>query len=96
MKIAYYRDKETKSITNFHKIPEDWDDKKTSDSIRDFNNNTNNKTTAVIIDVPENSLMEYLVNRCFRKLELEKELRDDLINNLREALDIAEDIKINL
>lgn len=96
MKIAYYTSKETKAITTFHKIHDDWDDKKISDSLRDFNNNANNKTTAIIIDVPENSFMEYLVNRCFHKLELEKESRNDLIDNLREALAIAENIKINL
>ena len=40
--------------------------------------------------------MEYLINRCYKNLAMEKDIRDNLIDSLRDALNIAEDIEVNL
>lgn len=96
MKVVYYTNKKTGEITNFHKIPVDWDDETTIKRREKFNNDDSIKTTATIVDVVEGSFMEYLIYCCYQKLEAEREVRDDLIEHLRDALYIAEDIKVKL
>lgn len=96
MKVVYYTSKKTGEITNFHKIPVDWDDDTTIKRLKKFNNDDNVNTTATIVDVVESSFMEYLINCCYRKLETNRKERDDLIEHLRDALYIAEDIKVKL
>ena len=96
MKVVYYTSKKTGEITNFHKIPVDWDDETTIKRLKKFNNDDNVNTTATIVDVVESSFMEYLINCCYQKLETNRKERDDLIEHLRDALYIAEDIKVKL
>lgn len=96
MKVVYYTSKKTGETTNFHKIPDDWDDETIIKRLEKFNNDDSIKTTATIVDVVESSFMEYLINCCYQKLEAEREVRDNLIEHLRDALYIAEDIKVKL
>lgn len=83
MKYAIYNRVPTGEITNYNKLPEEWDEETVRKNLKEFNAKHADTCNATIIEVEEGSFIDFLI----KKVEDTQQYNKDLV---REALDAVE------
>lgn len=92
MYIIYYTDKEGK-ITNHHKAAEDRTPEELGEIVREFNRTNKKGTTAHIVDAEDGGFVAYLFEKEQKRKQWDKQIVQDAIDSLEEALDFVRSLK---
>ena len=92
MIIAYYRNKDGK-IYSCNKITDvPWD--KIVEKAEAFNERSRPDTTVTIVDVADDSLEAYLLEKAEAKYKVLRNVKEDAVSALRDAIDCIEGLEV--
>lgn len=83
MKYAIYHRVPTGEITNYNKLPEQWDEETVQKNLKSFNESHADTCNATIVEIEDGSFIGFLI----KKVDDVKRYDEDLV---REALDAIE------
>ena len=92
MIIAYYRNTEGQ-IVSFHTVKGMSMERATKEA-ENYNKRSTAITTATVIEVEEDSLEAYLVERAQRPLKIMKSFKDETISALQEAINCIAGLEV--
>lgn len=91
MKYVYYKSVPDGKIINFHKVT--FDDEELRQRLKDFNRKKKQTCNAVVIDVEEGSLIDFLIHKANERVQINKGILADLDSALSEASAIVDNLR---
>lgn len=88
MYIVYYTDKEGK-IVSHHKMANSMTPEELEEAVRLYNQNPKYEKTAHIFDAEDSGLTAYLFQKAEKRKQWDKQIVQDAIDSLEEALDFV-------
>lgn len=92
MKYVYYQDVLKGTITSFHKLNSEWSDEEVENRVSEFNK-THMDKNAVVVEVEENSFIDFLIHKANERIQINKEILKELDEYLSEASNIVNTLR---
>jgi len=93
MKYAYYQSVPDGKVTYFHQVDPEWSEEKIKQQLSEFNEKNKQTCNAVVIDVEEDSFIDFLIHKARERTQINKEILEELDNALSEASAIVNNLR---
>lgn len=93
MKYVYYQSVPDGKITQFHQVNPEWDEETLKQQLSEFNEKNKQTCNAVVINVEEGSFIDFLLHKANERVQINKEIIEDLDNVLSEASAIVNNLR---